>query len=39
MSNDDIAFQRAILENPSDTTLKLVYADGCVLRVSQSETE
>jgi uncharacterized protein (TIGR02996 family) len=24
---DDIAFQRAILANPSDTTLKLVYAD------------
>jgi uncharacterized protein (TIGR02996 family) len=25
--NDDIAFQRAILANPSETTLKLVYAD------------
>jgi uncharacterized protein (TIGR02996 family) len=25
--NDDIAFQRAILANPADTTLKLVYAD------------
>jgi uncharacterized protein (TIGR02996 family) len=24
---DDIAFQRAILASPSDTTLKLVYAD------------
>src|SRR5438067_9840359 len=24
---DDIAFQRAILANPADTTLKLVYAD------------
>jgi uncharacterized protein (TIGR02996 family) len=24
---DDVAFQRAILANPSDTTLKLVYAD------------
>jgi len=26
-SNDDIAFQKAILENPSDMTLKLIYAD------------
>ncbi len=25
--DDDIAFQRAILANPADTTLKLVYAD------------
>jgi uncharacterized protein (TIGR02996 family) len=25
--NDDIAFQRAILASPADTTLKLVYAD------------
>ncbi|MCI0705285.1 MAG: TIGR02996 domain-containing protein [Planctomycetia bacterium] len=25
--DDDIAFQRAILANPGDTTLKLVYAD------------
>jgi uncharacterized protein (TIGR02996 family) len=25
--NDDIAFQRAILANPADATLKLVYAD------------
>jgi uncharacterized protein (TIGR02996 family) len=25
--DDDIAFQRAILANPTDTTLKLVYAD------------
>ncbi|MBN9121631.1 MAG: TIGR02996 domain-containing protein [Planctomycetes bacterium] len=24
---DDITFQRAILANPADTTLKLVYAD------------
>lgn len=27
MRYDDIAFQRAILANPADTTLKLVYAD------------
>jgi uncharacterized protein (TIGR02996 family) len=27
MQYDDIAFQRAILANPADTTLKLVYAD------------
>jgi|GEM_PF-3288672 len=27
LHNDDIAFQRAILANPADTTLKLVYAD------------
>jgi uncharacterized protein (TIGR02996 family) len=26
-SDDDTAFQRAILANPADTTLKLVYAD------------
>jgi uncharacterized protein (TIGR02996 family) len=25
--DDDIAFQRAILANPADATLKLVYAD------------
>src|SRR5688572_680687 len=24
---DDVAFQRAIMANPADTTLKLVYAD------------
>ncbi|VTR94494.1 unnamed protein product [Gemmata massiliana] len=27
MQSDDIAFRRAILASPADTTLKLVYAD------------